>query len=244
MIVAALRIKNEQRWLASVLSSLLPLCEQIHVFDDHSTDETPYIAKSFPEVRYYASPFSDFNETRDKNHLLEKIEAIRRAGDHVVMIDGDEVLESGGQDKISKLAKDGHHDAYRFQVLYLWNNDKQIRTDGIYGRFFRASMFRLQPGLRFKSHVAGGFHCGNVPGPPEKVGECNVKLLHYGYMHKADRIRKWEFYSGIDPKNVAEGYDPTHPERRSYPWVVQGDVPEVPANVKLRHAGPLELRAL
>lgn len=233
-----MRVKNEARWIERCVRSLFPACEHVYIFDDHSTDDTVTICEAIPNVTVFRSPFNHQREDLDKNWLLERVE--NSGATHVVHIDGDEEIAPGGCDEIVRLAKENRHDSYRFRVLYLWDSDKQIRWDGIYGRFRRSSMFRLRPGYRFKSACAGGFHCGNVP-QGHSPGECNVKLLHFGYMHREDRIRKWDWYCSIDPKNYAEGYRDEFPERRSYPHMVQGDVPEVPARATLIHAGPLTL---
>jgi len=63
-------------------------------------------------------------------------------------------------------------------------------------------------------------------------------------MDREDRIRKWKFYNSMDPRNRDEGFDPAHPERGSYPHIVQGDIPEVPAGIRLKHSGPLKLEKL
>lgn len=245
MIVGMMRIKNEQRWIARVLESMVPVCEKIFVFDDHSEDDTVQICRSFPQVELWESPFFEgTQETRDKNYLLEKVEAAIPAGSWVVCIDGDEELAKGSADHIRKTAEAaGRVNVFKFHVLYLWDSEAQIRVDGIYNDFYRTSMFRLVLGQRFKSSTGGGFHCGNAP-EPGGAPRTAVKILHYGYLHQEDRIRKWDFYNQHDPCNVGEGYNPLFPERRTYPHIVQGDVPAVPANVKLRWAGPLKLVAL
>lgn len=240
-IVGMLRIKDEARWIDRVLRSLLPACEEVIVLDDHSTDDTVEICRSFLGVTVIESPFEGVREDRDKNFLLEKVEAT--GATHVIHIDGDEEIAPGGCEIIRELSVTSGPDAYRFKVLYLWNDEKTVRVDGIYRSFTRSSFFRLRKGARFHSGTSGGFHCGNVP-DPRFLGHCDVKLLHYGYMHREDRIRKWHWYSGIDPTNRLEGYDQKFPERRSYPHMVQGDVPEVPADALLMHAGPLKLEPL
>jgi hypothetical protein len=57
-------------------------------------------------------------------------------------------------------------------------------------------------------------------------------IIHYGYLCKEDRLRKYEMLNRVDPGNEAED---------CYRHIVQGDVPEVPASAVLRHAGPLQL---
>lgn len=239
-----LRVKNEQRWLGRVLESMLPACDRILLFNDHSKDETAAIARSFEKVCVFDSPFEGVEEVRDKNFLLDRLEESAEPGDMVLAIDGDEEIAGGGCNVIRETAaKPEGADSYQFRVLYLWNSESQVRVDGVYRNFHRPSLFRFRRGVRFHSGTACGFHCGNVP-QPRSTERLDVKLLHYGYMHKADRLRKWEFYNKLDPENVSEGYDWRHPKRGSYPHIVQGDIPEVPATAILAHGGPLELRAL
>lgn len=244
VIFGMLRIKNEERWIRRVLQSLVPVCERIFILDDNSTDSTPGICESFERVTLFRSPFTGVQEVRDKNWLLAKVGEKAKVGDWIIAIDGDEEIAPGGADIIQWLTRPKWGDSisgFRFRVLYLWDDPEHIRVDGIYGRFTRPSMFKFRNGLTFKSGTNGGFHCGNVPKPMDRVENSAVKLLHYGYMYKEDRIRKWHWYNSIDPKNRAEGYQAEFPERRSYGHMVQGDVPEVPADVKLIHAGPLKL---
>jgi glycosyltransferase involved in cell wall biosynthesis len=242
MILGLQRIKNEQSWIYRSVTSFLPLCDQILVFDDHSEDETAFICKGIPGVTVYPSPFEGLNEVRDKNWLLDK--AMELKPEWICFWDGDEILAPGQQEALREAMK-GRNSCLSLKIVYLWNDERTQRTDGVYGDFHRESVFRPN-GSRFIPHgSAAHFHCGNVPhGNRLTKRVLEIPLLHMGYMHREDRIRKWKFYSDNDPVNVHEGYDPRFPERKNYPHVVQGDVPEVPANIKLRHAGPLELRAL
>jgi glycosyltransferase involved in cell wall biosynthesis len=228
-----LRVKNEARWIQRVISSLLPLCERVYVLDDHSSDGTPELAAAFSSVKLFPSPFEGLDESRDKNWLLDRIR--EDWPDFVVAIDGDEELERGGQDKIRRAVLAG--DAWTFQVLYLWNSDTIIRTDGVYGRMCRPSMFRLASADRFRTTNHGAnLHCSSVPGCliHRSIGT-GIRLLHYGYRDREDRIRKYHWYNTVDPGSALED---------QYRHVVQGDVPEVPAAAKLMHAGPLTLKSL
>lgn len=245
-IIGAMRIKNEQRWIARSIESQLPIVSRLLIFDDHSTDDTVEICKSFPGVEVFRSPFDgSLNEVRDKNWLLDRLNEVAAEGDWIMMCDGDEELAPGSAEQIRWIVdrQGANQGTFRFQVLYLWDSPSQIRVDGIYATFYRPSLFRLVPRQKFQSVSGGGFHCSNAPVPGGSA-RTNVKLLHYGYLHRADRIRKWEFYNTHDPKNRSEGYEDAFPERRTYPHIVQGDIPEVPANALLIHAGPLQLQPL
>lgn len=244
MIYGISRIKNEARWISRVIGAQLMVADKLLILDDRSTDDTAAICRSFPNVTVFDSPFEGLDETRDKNWLLDRLAEVAKPGELCLSVDGDEEIAAHSHAEIRRLAASSSPtDAWRFHVLYLWNDPNHIRVDGIYRDFWRPSMFRFRPGTRFHSNTPGGFHCGNVP-EPQILDRAEVDILHMGYMHKEDRIRKWNWYSGIDPHNLAEGYDPRFPERKCYPHIVQGDIPEVPADAILKHAGPLRLEPL
>lgn len=227
-----LRIKNEDRWIAEVIESILPLCGQVVILDDHSTDDTVEICRSYTQVDLYRSPFDGINETRDKNWLLDRV--LEYQPEWILCIDGDEVLEQNGPAIIRESAESGAFPAYSLKVEYLWDTADRIRTDGIYHSFRRPSVFKLvDPSIRFKGTPYGGnFHCSNVPGELlGRSGQCPARLKHYGYIDAAMRIRKYEWYNRIDPNNKLED---------CYRHMVKGDLPEIPANAELRYStGPL-----
>lgn len=240
---AMLRVKDEARWIERVIRSLQPLCPRIFVFDDHSTDGTPEICESLG-AKVYRSTFEGVNETRDKNWLLERIwkevNPLHRGPDSqdtIVCIDGDEELEAEGVDRIRTAMSNQQCYALALRIVYLWDTEEQIRTDGIYGKFTRGSVFRMiSPMHSFKSTRGANFHCGNTP--QELLSRVNInaaRLLHYGYLHKEDRIRKYQWYQNLDPDNKWED---------NYRHMVIGDLPEFPADIKLMHAGPLTLEPL
>ena len=230
-MIGLMRVKNEARWIRRCIESILPVCSRVLVMDDHSSDGTPFICQGIPGVNVFDSPFSGLNETRDKNWLLGKVQG----EEWILMIDGDEMLADADVPKVVA-ATHSQFAAYSFRVLYLWDTESQIRTDGIYGQFRRPSMFR--PGNhKFESTAAGGnFHCGNVPIELWRTAQpLDASLLHFSYMNREDRLRKYEFYNTQDPGNENED---------EYRHVAQGDLANIPATARLRHAGPLEIRPL
>jgi glycosyltransferase involved in cell wall biosynthesis len=188
----------------------LRLCRRAFIFDDHSSDDTGAICESFGEaVTLFRSPFEGIDEARDKNFLLEKISHCDP--EWVLWIDGDEVLENTGPDRIkAAVAQAPQAAAWYLRVAYLWDDPQQVRIDGLFGNFRRLSLFRFrgQPSGRLRFRVTGhggNFHCGNVPeGLMGEHRELDVRLKHYGYLTHEQRLRKYQFYTHIDPGNQLE----------------------------------------
>jgi len=234
-IAGMMRIKNEARWIEKIIGAALKVCDRIYVLDDHSTDATPEICRSFAGVYLFPSEFEGLDESRDKNWLFNQVK--RSRSEWCLAIDGDEVIEDPHNElrEISQRADEGP-ECFSLQVLYLWNRVDQVRTDGVYGRFFRPSFFRVRDSQTFPTTASGAnFHCGSVPQQLGAAFRCGARLLHFGYMDAADRRRKFEWYNRHDPNNEIED---------RYQHMVQGD-PEGPhRKAKLLHAGPLRLETI
>lgn len=255
-IFGMLRVKNEGRWLGRVLDAIKPACDKIWVFDDHSTDDTMKICRE-RRVHYIGSHFSGLDESRDKDYLLSRLfSAIPDSEKHwirgnpespywALAIDGDEELVRGDAEIIKYQILVPNVHAYHLRIPFLWNDTNHIRIDRVYKRFEqlgRPSLFRLMNAkFRFLKTPFGrsadgkpvNFHCSSIPQELlHHAQPCAARLLHWGYLHKEDRIRKWQWYNTIDPNNSAED---------RYRHIVQGDVPEVPIDAVLKHAGPLQL---
>lgn len=237
-IVGMLRIKNEGRWIAKVVRAIRPICSSIFILDDHSTDRSALTCKE-EGCTVIPSPFQDLNESRDMQFLYEQV--LEAKPDWVVGIDGDEEMEPGGAEKVLAAITSAPPDASFFtvQIVYLWDRVDQVRVDGVYANFLRKRVFRPEPGSRFVTNgTRHNLHCGgssNVKFLGGKAYPLDVRMLHYGYLHKEDRIAKWKWHNQVEPDNVHED---------GFRHIVQGDVPEVPATLRLCHAGPLVLKAL
>jgi len=203
------------------------------IIDDHSTDDTVPICCA-AGAKVIISPFDGLDETRDKNHLLHH--ALMLGPTWIINIDGDEILAPGSAEVLRSMMKLSDA-AYSFRVRYLWDRRDQVRTDGVYGSFRTLCMFRVvgQPAeLRYMTTgMPGNLHCTRVPaGVHGPRAHLPVDLLHLGYLHRNDRLVKYERYTRLDPGNVSED---------GYRHIVQGDIPEVPAEARLKWGGPLRL---
>jgi len=208
-VLAVLRVRNEARYIARVIESVLPLCERVLVLDDHSDDDTVAICRSFgSRVEVLPSPFRGLDEARDKNYLLRR--AIELDPAWVLWIDGDEVLERSGPARLREAIEDDDETAaFTLKVAYVWNEEDDVRVDGIFGTMRRASLFRLRGqqvrNLRFVMYRPPNLHCGNVPhGLDGPFIDLDVRLKHYGYVSDGQRTRKYDWYTRIDPDNARE----------------------------------------
>lgn len=245
-ILGMLRVKNESRWIERVLQAMLPVCDSIHLLDDHSTDDTPRIAEQLG-VTVYRSPFEGLDEQRDKQWLMERIyDSIPDIDQHftrgnqrspywALCLDGDEELVGNAGELLHEAASSGVTHAYSLRILYAWDSPEQVRVDGVYANFRRPSLFRLMNrSFSFQTTPWGGnLHCSSIP--QEMIAgfkPCEAALLHYGYLDAELRKRKYDWYNQVDPGNIAED---------CYRHITQGDPGGVPAYRRLRHAGPLQL---
>jgi len=229
MIAGLLRVKDECRWITRVIDSMRPVCDEIFVLDDHSTDGTPELCEQTGAI-VCRSTFTGLDEARDRDYLLNVAQQ-SKAGWGLFM-DGDELLEPGWGDRIRALTG-GSPDSYKFRFVYLWDREDQMRVDGVYSRIWRQSFFRVLPGQSFmRTNCGGNFHCGSVPKSLFNNGTaCEARIFHLGYLHREDRVRKYEWYNRVDPNN--------HLEDR-YRHVVVGDL--FPASARFLHGGPLRLQ--
>jgi hypothetical protein len=213
--------------------------------EDGSTDDTRAICEDAGVV-VLPSPFAGMglDEARDKNWFMDEVIS-RCSPDWILMPDGDEELQAGGCAAIRRaLETNPPCDCFALRFLYFWNSIDTIRLDGVYGKMARQSLFRANTEFRFKSYYSEsqtpnqnhvGLHTSNAPGQGGVVLPLNVALLHYGYLHREDRIAKYRWILSIDPHNEGEDF---------YRHCVQGDLPEFPADAVLKHGGPLLLQKL
>ena len=232
MIIGLLRVKNEARWIERAVRSIQPVCGRILIFDDHSTDGTPEVCESMGCV-VFRSTFDGIHEARDKDYLLGKAwESGAQIGDHCLMIDGDEALHPDDIPALLNAVTSGAV-CGSMHIVYLWDREDQVRVDRWYKEFRRPSLFRLTSrDLTFRRTDHGGnFHCSSAPAQLlSQITPIPVRLLHYGYLDRETRVRKFHFYNAVDPNNALED---------EYRHMVIGDL--FPADAAFRWAGPLDL---
>lgn len=241
-VLCMMRVKNEARWLRRSLERTWQVCKAVVIFDDHSTDLSMAeaiqtvgmshieghgqayrdgVSLLFSdgaherELHWLRSPFQEtVDEVRDKNHLWDYVTGLSPR--HVLCLDGDEMLSQAAlrafPAAIHRLEQGGAS-VIVMPFVYLWNDERRRRIDGVYRDIRHARLFTIDRApdyrlARFVSHGPGGFHCGSIP---ERLNIRHqdmpeMPVVHFGYLDEALRRRKLDFYNRLDPGNEGEGY--------------------------------------
>lgn len=212
-LTGLMRVKNEERWLERAIKSLLPVCDRVYVFDDHSTDQTQEIVQTYGVLVPSPFPEGELDEARDNTYLLQVAMNYRvpesqtgpQSPHWFLHMDGDEELVVTSHDTVKSTVDSPCSNSileWCVQILYLWNDPFTVRVDGHYSHCYRPSLFRApHHGMTYKNH-SGKIHSTGVPqevGYDQRVHEPPVRLLHYGYMDKVDRLKKFDHYMKVDP---------------------------------------------
>lgn len=244
LLAACLRVKNEGRWIYRVLRALDGIADLALIYengsDDNTAEEIARAEKDCASLRVFSYPRRTLrsDEGQDRQDLL----GIARAygAQWYLNVDGDEELTERDPGMLRNYLLSGLDEnpapTFLLRKMYLWNASESLkpetlRVDRWYSNAIFPQIFRATDSLHFRS-IKNGIHTlasGNC-GPDHYLPF--VKLWHYGYMLRKDRIDKWKFYNSIDPNNAQED---------RYRHIVQGDVPEVPKDERLAMAGPREL---
>ena len=213
-IIATYRTKNSEQWIKKSLESALEICSHA-VIVDASTDNTVEICKSFGnKVEIFHDENLPFDETRDKNMILEM--ALKKNPDFLFNIDADEILMPNSKkillEEINTLYSDT--DVFEFQYLEMWDKPNQYRYDAHMSSIWRKKLVRMknQPNdLHYDdTPYPNNMHCPPIPDNAFGLNSSvrsRVKILHYGYYDLASRQEKFERYTKMDPDNTSfDGY--------------------------------------
>lgn len=201
-IVALCRVKNGGEIFRKCLLKVSSMVDEVLVFDDNSTDNTADIAKKFANVVYYKSEWTTLDEARDRQWMLEKAREMK--ADWCWIFDHDEMPSD-------RLARDLRYiienaspekDLLCFKRDEYWDNDKQVRVDGVWGTFWQGRLFRLRKQFAVISNATKGdanFHCSaHGPIPIQCIEYLPYTIWHYGNMTVQERLRKYLWYTKSD----------------------------------------------
>lgn len=235
LIVTVMRVKNEEKYIAQAIESVLPLGGPIVFLNDNSSDSTANIARSYEAVQYHGQGDVAMDEGRDRTFLYR--EAMELKPDWIFTLDGDEVLATETPEIMLRAAELAPRKVNVFEMcIAVMATTPEARRKKWFGTSSMERMFRAAdavPGYEFTGKGKGNLHCGCVPAMRDRKKEkLNAWIEYYGYESPEAVARKKAFYDKHDPHkmntNVFEmikasrGYWPNDPDARE--WGIVGTV--------------------
>jgi GT2 family glycosyltransferase len=148
----------------------------------------------------------NFDERRDRNELLQMAKEAKM--DWVFSIDADEVVEDKVDRKlIDRLigTPDPMTQGYQVHYYTFWNDEEHYNAGDVWKAMCGTRLVRLTGDPIIYMGAKSTFHVGNIPNVPGDMQRMSgIRIKHYGYVHPAQRQRKYEWYEKMDTdKNPA-----------------------------------------
>ena len=214
-IACVMQLRNEARFLEGCLAHVRDHVDGILALDDGSTDATPRILERERKVLdCLTNPASDEHVWREPENKLRLLTRARELGmDWVLCCDADERYETLFLESLGAIASSfPANELACISVTFseLWDDPRQYRADGIWGRKVRARFFRLPDDIAFE--LDQELHGQWYPDAIRKHGRMlriHHRVYHLKSIRREDRIRRRDFYNRVDPEKrfQAAGYD-------------------------------------
>lgn len=200
-------VKNEaDRYLRRVLESAKEYITDAVIIDDGSDDNTIEVCEevlgTIPHViiRNQKSQFS--NEVFLRKQQWN--ETIKTNPDWILVLDADEIFEDSFKDYVYQLMSDKNCDAYYFRLYDFWD-EEHYRSDNLWYAHTNYRPFLVRN--RHKNDyvwLEQKQHCGRFPLDINNYPyQCSsLRLKHYGWARKEDRLQKYTRYLQLDPEGT------------------------------------------
>lgn len=236
-VIAQFVVRNEaDKYLESCLKWNSQWWDDVHFYDDQSTDDTVKICSRYGKVDVRPDKVPSFVENEGKfrqaawDRMGELLDV--QPTDWIVSVDADEFLVGTvrntnpywGVHKLAESADNTGNDLVSLLVPEVWRHDfiPMVRTDGFWGRNFNPRMCRFDRPGKFRD----GMGSGSVP-----AGRGNgwkglqvVSLLHFGYTVPGAIQRKYDLYSGNPGRHNVKHIESIVAEPELREWT--GEVPK------------------
>ncbi len=200
-------VKNEaDRYLKQVLEAAKEYITDAVIIDDASTDNTVQVCKEVLSgipltlISNNSSLFS--NEVFLRKQQWE--ETVKTNPEWILVLDGDEIFEPRFRDEVHNLLSQKDVDAFYFRLYDMWDethyrNDTEWQAHYTYRPF----LIRYRPEITYE-WLNRAQHCGRFPLNIHNFSyQCSpLRLKHYGWARKEDRIEKYKRYMELDPQGT------------------------------------------
>lgn len=193
-LVCMMIVKNEaDKYLFEIIENNLKFCDEVCILDDHSTDNTIEICKSFGERVFIKNAvYSWEQEWSLRNELLEF--ALERNPKYLISIDADEIYDYKTFLNDYKHIIDNDIKVVSFHFYDIWTEDRNYYRDDKYfsvGTGIRMCRSDSLKEYKWDEHRR---HCGSLPSSifNNFTYIANTKVKHLGYAKYEDRLRKYK----------------------------------------------------
>ncbi|WP_068618310.1 glycosyltransferase family 2 protein [Paenibacillus tuaregi] len=197
-------VKNESgRYLEKVLAEHRQYIDAAVIIDDGSTDNTLDLCKEYLEgiplhlVSNTSSKFSNEIELRKQQWR----ETAATQPEWILNLDADEMFETRFVKELPKLLNQTHTDAFCFRLYDFWD-EEHYREDQFWNshQTYRPFLLRYRTNFEYTWRETPQ-HCGRFPNNIFQLPNAlsDIRLKHFGWMKKEDRIQKFKRYMELDP---------------------------------------------
>lgn len=175
---------NEAKNIERCIKSLMPVVDEIVVVDSFSTDDTKIICQNY-KVTFIEHEFMGYIE--QKNYALEQT-----SFDHIVSLDGDEVLSEELQESLITLKSNWNFDGYYCNRFNNFCGQWIRHSDWYPNKKLRVFDKRKAKWVGTKVHEVVVLN-----NPKSKTGFLQGDILHYTYQSYAEFNLKTEKFSSL-----------------------------------------------
>lgn len=200
-LVSIIRAHNHADYLKAALTRASEFSDEIIVLLDRCTDSSFQISNSFEKVVEIFKMDDGFNESRDRQWLIDK--ASELGADWIFSFDADEIIEDAfTYEYAHRLMNpiDPQILAYGLNFKTFFLGQTHYRTDGTFGGIWGIRFWRTIKDQKIQSSGHDGLHCTHSPPIPSfNLRRLRIRVKHYGYDTLKKCVDKYCLYSKLDP---------------------------------------------
>lgn len=179
------------------------LGDWVVILDDNSVFDLSIVFKNNEKVNVVKSKFSDLNEVRDRQILLELAQSYNP--DWIMNLDHDEYPdESVTPSDLQRLMNpvDPQTKMYALPMAHFWRGTTHCRADGVWGNLFYAWLWKNEKAWGGIEPRGSNLHCRRAPHllPNDATRFSTVfTIKHLGYAdYEKQVLPKYDYYNEVD----------------------------------------------
>jgi hypothetical protein len=202
-LVALLAVRDGMRYLPGFLRNVAPQVDGIIALDDGSSDGSGDLLASHGGVVDVLRNPTDRREWDEVgNHRALIGRALRHGAEWALCVDADERLEQQFRTRAERVIARGRLlgcSAYAVRLRELWDDPRQYRVDGIWGRKMVARLFRLREDHEFDPRPLHGQKAPLQGLRGRRFPRADLTIYHLAMVRAEDREARRRRYEIADP---------------------------------------------